>query len=166
MPENDVHDRFVRYACQRLEGDERSARLFGRLVKMGGIEHRYSVLPAEGPDSADAIFLPGAFPTTAARMRLFERYAPLPVFGEAASSAVAVDRGGAIAVATRLPVGLAESGGWRDTVLHLSGGDRIDVLTGRRHSGSRLRLADVLSTYPVALLIPAPDDSSTPDSEV
>ncbi|ROQ38356.1 maltooligosyl trehalose synthase [Frondihabitans sp. PhB188] len=100
------------------------------------------------------------------RSELFERYAPLPVFGEAASSAVAVDRGGAIAVATRLPVGLAESGGWRDTVLHLSGGDRIDVLTGRRHSGSRLRLADVLSTYPVALLIPAPDDSSTPDSEV
>ncbi|MCU1528337.1 MAG: maltooligosyl trehalose synthase [Frondihabitans sp.] len=85
---------------------------------------------------------------------LFTRYAPLPVAGDAATSALAVDRGGAIVIATRLPVGLAESGGWRDTELHLPAGDRVDVLTGRRHTGSRLRLADLLTTYPVALLVP------------
>ncbi|BDZ49936.1 malto-oligosyltrehalose synthase [Frondihabitans sucicola] len=92
------------------------------------------------------------------RPELFTRYAPLPVFGEAAVSAVAIDRGGAIAIATRLPVGLAESGGWRGTELHLSDGARLDVLTGRRFDGSRLRLADLLDTYPVALLVPATSD--------
>jgi (1->4)-alpha-D-glucan 1-alpha-D-glucosylmutase len=86
---------------------------------------------------------------------LFTRYAPLPVFGDASLSALAVDRGGAVVVATRLPVGLADGGGWRSTELHLADGERVDVLTGRRYSGSRLRLADLLATYPVALLVPA-----------
>jgi (1->4)-alpha-D-glucan 1-alpha-D-glucosylmutase len=89
------------------------------------------------------------------RPEAFDRYAPLPVFGDAAAHAVAVDRGGVVVVATRLPVGLAESGGWRDTTLHLTGGDRIDLLTGRRHDGPRIRVADLLTTYPVALLVPA-----------
>lgn len=91
------------------------------------------------------------------RPELFTRYAALPVFGEAASSAIAVDRGGAVVVATRLPVGLAESGGWRSTRLHVPAGPRVDVLTGRRFDGSRLPLAELLATYPVALLVPAPD---------
>ncbi|RPE76425.1 MULTISPECIES: malto-oligosyltrehalose synthase [unclassified Frondihabitans] len=90
------------------------------------------------------------------RPELFERYVPLPVFGEAASNAVAIDRGGAVVVATRLPVGLRESGGWRGTELHLPAGDRIDALTGRGFTGSRIALSDLLATYPVALLIPAP----------
>ncbi|RKR74667.1 malto-oligosyltrehalose synthase [Frondihabitans australicus] len=88
------------------------------------------------------------------RPELFDRYVPLPVFGEAAVNAIAVDRGGAIAVATRLPVGLAESGGWRDTTLHLPSGSHRDALTGRRFDGTRVRLADLLDTYPVALLVP------------
>jgi (1->4)-alpha-D-glucan 1-alpha-D-glucosylmutase len=91
------------------------------------------------------------------RPELFTRYAALPVFGEAASSAIAIDRGGAVVVATRLPVGLAESGGWRGTRLHVPAGPRIDVLTGRRFDGSRLPLADLLATYPIALLVPAPE---------
>lgn len=101
------------------------------------------------------------------RPELFTRYAPLPAFGEAAASVVAVDRGGAVMVATRLPVGLAESGGWRSTELHLADGARVDVLTGRRFDGSRIRLADLLDTYPVALLIPAPTDdpASSPESD-
>ncbi|MGB4777912.1 malto-oligosyltrehalose synthase, partial [Microbacterium sp.] len=41
------------------------------------------------------------------RADLFTRYTPLPVVGAASDHAVAFDRGGAIAVATRLPVGLA-----------------------------------------------------------
>ncbi|AMM20368.1 maltooligosyl trehalose synthase [Frondihabitans sp. PAMC 28766] len=93
------------------------------------------------------------------RPELFSRYAPLPVFGEAASNAIAIDRGGAVVVASRLPTGLAEAGGWRDTTIHLSGGPRIDLLTGQRHDGPRVRLADLLSTYPVALLIPADDET-------
>jgi (1->4)-alpha-D-glucan 1-alpha-D-glucosylmutase len=54
-------------------------------------------------------------------------------------------------VATRLPVGLERAGGWGDTVLEL-GGEATDVLTGRRHAGEAA-LADVLATYPVALLV-------------
>ena len=91
------------------------------------------------------------------RPDLFTRYAALPVFGEQAASAVAVDCGGALAIATRLPVALEQAGGWDDTVVLTAGGAYRDVLTGRRHEGGRLRLADVLDTYPVALLIPAED---------
>jgi (1->4)-alpha-D-glucan 1-alpha-D-glucosylmutase len=91
------------------------------------------------------------------RPDLFTRYASLPVFGEQAASAVAVDRGGAIALATRLPVSLEQAGGWDDTVVLTPGGAYRDVFTGRRHEGGRLRLAEVLDVYPVALLIPAED---------
>ena len=34
---------------------------------------------------------------------------------------MAFDRGGAVTLATRLPVGLAASGGWRDTTVALPG---------------------------------------------
>ncbi len=60
-------------------------------------------------------------------------------------------------VATRLPVRLAARGGWGDTVLDLDG-LVVDVLTGRPYAGPTL-LADLLATYPVALLSPA--DSQT-----
>jgi len=72
--------------------------------------------------------------------------------GEAADHAIAFDRGGAIAVATRLPVGLAARGGWGDTALMLPDGAFVDAITGRRIAGGASALADLLSTYPVALL--------------
>ena len=62
---------------------------------------------------------------------------------------LAFDRGGAVTVATRLPVGLDAAGGWRDTTIDL-GRTLTDVLTGREHSGV-VRLADLLAVYPVAL---------------
>ncbi|TDL45521.1 malto-oligosyltrehalose synthase [Microbacterium oleivorans] len=86
---------------------------------------------------------------------LFTRYTPMTVTGEAADHAVAFDRGGAVAVATRLPAGLAARGGWGDTEVLTHAGPTVDVLTGRRFDGGRLRLADLLDTYPVALLAPA-----------
>ena len=89
------------------------------------------------------------------RPELFHRYAPLPVFGERADHAVVADRGGAVVVATRLPVSLEQAGGWDDTVVLTRGTAYVDVLTGRRHQGGELRLAEVLETYPVALLVPA-----------
>ncbi|WP_423923351.1 malto-oligosyltrehalose synthase [Frigoribacterium sp. 2-23] len=103
---------------------------------------------------------------------LFTRYGALPVFGEQAGSAVAVDRGGAVVVATRLPVALEQAGGWdagaTPTVLHVSGGARRDILTGRRFEGPEIRLAELLATYPVALLVPdgttdASPTTSTPE---
>ncbi|MFF5173462.1 malto-oligosyltrehalose synthase [Micromonospora sp. NPDC000089] len=89
------------------------------------------------------------------RPELFTGYRPVAAHGPAAPHAVAFDRGGAIAVATRLPLRLARDGGWRGTVLSLPGNSVTDVFTGRVYSGSELLLQDLLSTYPVALLVPA-----------
>jgi (1->4)-alpha-D-glucan 1-alpha-D-glucosylmutase len=89
------------------------------------------------------------------RPELFTRYGALPVFGDQADSAIAADRGGALAIATRLPVALEQAGGWGDTVVLVQGRRWRDVLTGQVHEGGRLRLAEVLATYPVALLVPA-----------
>ncbi|RQW93313.1 malto-oligosyltrehalose synthase [Micromonospora globispora] len=85
---------------------------------------------------------------------LFTGYRPVPAHGPAGSHAVAFDRGGAIAVATRLPLGLARAGGWRDTTLSLSVHRVTDLFTGRVYSGSELLMDDLLGIYPVALLAP------------
>jgi (1->4)-alpha-D-glucan 1-alpha-D-glucosylmutase len=85
---------------------------------------------------------------------LFTRYTPVTAVGEASDHVVAFDRGGALAVATRLPFGLERLGGWGDTLLLRRPAPVVDAFTGRRYEGSEVRLADLLSTYPVALLIP------------
>ncbi len=87
------------------------------------------------------------------RPDLFGSYTPLRARGAAAQHAVAFDRGGAITVATRLPVRLQRSGGWRDTTVHLPA--CTDVFTGRTHAGDQ-RVADVLHALPVALLVREP----------
>jgi (1->4)-alpha-D-glucan 1-alpha-D-glucosylmutase len=81
----------------------------------------------------------------------FTSYAPVPARGSAADHVIAFDRGGAITVATRLPVGLAEHG-WGDTALSLPGGDWADLLTGREYAGDA-PLHVLLADLPVALLI-------------
>jgi (1->4)-alpha-D-glucan 1-alpha-D-glucosylmutase len=88
------------------------------------------------------------------RPELFTRYTPMTVVGEAAGHAIAFDRGGVVAVATRLPLGLERRGGWGQTALLRHAGPTVDVLTGRRYAGTELALGDVLSVYPVALLAP------------
>ncbi|WP_400999951.1 malto-oligosyltrehalose synthase [Agromyces sp. GXQ0307] len=104
----------------------------------------------------------------------FTRYRPLEVVGEAARHAIAFDRGGAVTVATRLPLGLAARAGgepaasappgaWGDTAVLTAGGSLVDLLTGRRYDGGMLVLAELLATYPVALLVPAASD---PEREV
>ncbi|MHB1172574.1 MAG: malto-oligosyltrehalose synthase [Lacisediminihabitans sp.] len=85
---------------------------------------------------------------------LFSRYAPMPAFGSAAEHVVAFDRGDVVTVATRLPIGLARSGGWGDGYLVLAGRAVVDVITGREFPGGRLGLAELLERYPVALLAP------------
>jgi (1->4)-alpha-D-glucan 1-alpha-D-glucosylmutase len=97
--------------------------------------------------------------TTALRLRrdrpeLFASYAALEAAGDAADHVVAFDRGGAVTVVTRLPVGLARRGGWGDTALRLAG-SWTDQLTGVTTSsaGAGLPLADVLRILPVALLV-------------
>jgi (1->4)-alpha-D-glucan 1-alpha-D-glucosylmutase len=84
----------------------------------------------------------------------FAGYAPLEASGTAADSVVAFDRGGAVTVATRLPVRLARSG-WGDTALHLSTGAWRDLLTGTRvvSDASGVALGELLAQLPVALLV-------------
>ena len=64
--------------------------------------------------------------TTALRLRrdrpeLFTGYRPVPARGPAAGHVIAFDRGGAITIATRLPMRLAAAGGWADTTVELAG---------------------------------------------
>ncbi|GAA5030142.1 malto-oligosyltrehalose synthase [Microbacterium fluvii] len=86
------------------------------------------------------------------RPELFTRCTPMTITGAAAAHAVAFDRGGAVAVATRLPAGLADRGGWGDAVLLRHEGPTVDVITGRRFGGGEVPMAEVLADYPVALL--------------
>jgi (1->4)-alpha-D-glucan 1-alpha-D-glucosylmutase len=89
----------------------------------------------------------------ARRDRPFTGYEQVAVEGPAAEHAVAFDRGGVVAVCTRLPVRLAFRGGWGATKLALAPGRWTDALTGRTWQARRVPLSEVLSAYPVALLV-------------
>ncbi|MBM7517925.1 malto-oligosyltrehalose synthase [Nocardioides nitrophenolicus] len=94
---------------------------------------------------------------TALRLRrdrpdLFARYYPVDATGAAADHVLAFDRGGAIAVVTRLPLGLERAGGWRDTRLHLPPGEWRELLTDRPATAE---VGVLLSELPVALLVEA-----------
>jgi (1->4)-alpha-D-glucan 1-alpha-D-glucosylmutase len=89
----------------------------------------------------------------------FSRYQGVPAYGPAASHVVAFDRGGAVTVATRLPLGLEAGGGWRDTSVLLAGRPVRDAVTGRSFPGGAVRVADLLRDYPVALLVPEGEPS-------
>ncbi|MVA76842.1 malto-oligosyltrehalose synthase [Auraticoccus sp. F435] len=85
------------------------------------------------------------------RPELFTGYTPVLADGPAADHLLAFDRGGAVTCVTRLPLTLAEAGGWRDTAIEV--GAVVDVLSGRQHSG-RVPAADLFASLPVALLAP------------
>jgi (1->4)-alpha-D-glucan 1-alpha-D-glucosylmutase len=103
---------------------------------------------------------------------LFSGYRPLFADGPAAEHVVAFTRNESLAiVATRLPIKLANSGGWRETAISLpeSVDGWTDILTGKsRAEGShaekshtekslapvhKLKIADLFEDYPVALLV-------------
>jgi (1->4)-alpha-D-glucan 1-alpha-D-glucosylmutase len=84
----------------------------------------------------------------------FAGYEPVAVTGSGADHVVAFDRGGVVAVATRLPAKLADDG-WGDTALQLPNGAWRDLLTGARFVSDVAGIAaDVLlARLPVALLV-------------
>jgi (1->4)-alpha-D-glucan 1-alpha-D-glucosylmutase len=86
---------------------------------------------------------------------LFTTYRSVGATGPAGDHVLAFDRGGAVTVATRLPIGLKRRGGWGDTELLLPAGTWRDKITGgsTRSTAGGARLADVLARYPVALLV-------------
>jgi (1->4)-alpha-D-glucan 1-alpha-D-glucosylmutase len=115
-------------------------------------DHRAAVLAGEASDDAvDKLHVTcTALTLRRDRPELFTTYAGVSATGSAADHVLAFDRGGAITVATRLPAGLAARGGWGDTELALPPGEWHDALTGAPASP---RLAELLATLPVALLV-------------
>jgi (1->4)-alpha-D-glucan 1-alpha-D-glucosylmutase len=87
------------------------------------------------------------------RPELFTGYRPVFAEGRVSDHVLAFDRGGVVAVATRLPLGLSRHGGWHDTTLSLDGHTWTEVFTSTSYGGNRLAVADLLHTYPVALLV-------------
>ncbi|HEX3785425.1 MAG TPA: malto-oligosyltrehalose synthase [Pseudonocardiaceae bacterium] len=87
----------------------------------------------------------------------FLGYRPLTPDGMAAAHAVAFARGQdrqVVAVATRLPIRLAATGGWRDAALTLpTDATWTDAFTGESYQGHRVALGALLRDYPVALLV-------------
>jgi (1->4)-alpha-D-glucan 1-alpha-D-glucosylmutase len=90
---------------------------------------------------------------------LFTRYTPITAQGHARDHVVCFDRGGAITLATRLPLGLAQGGGWQDTTVVLPMRPYLDVMTGQSVCGGVRSVGELLSDYPVSLLI---DTGSAP----
>ncbi|MGW0315282.1 malto-oligosyltrehalose synthase [Streptomyces flavidovirens] len=80
-------------------------------------------------------------------------YTPLTAVGPAADHCVAFCRSGeTVTAVTRLSLRLAEAGGWRDTELVLPEGRWGDVLTRGRAFAGPVRMADLFTERPVALL--------------
>ncbi|SOC88402.1 maltooligosyl trehalose synthase [Curtobacterium sp. 314Chir4.1] len=133
-------------------------------------ERRHVLAELDGPDDDGPEHLPTIgidgvakllVTSRALRLRrdhpeLFTRYLALEATGSAADHVLAFDRGGAVTIATRLPIGLERVGGWGDTLVHAVPLDRVDLLTGRSvPAGRGIPLAELLTDYPVALLVPA-----------
>lgn len=77
-PANDVHQAFIAFARDTIQ-DPRALRVFDRMAERSGVSHRYSTLiPAafhgQSLDTGD-FYQRGAFPSTAARMSVYEREA-------------------------------------------------------------------------------------------
>lgn len=80
VPAYDVHRPFIDLAESMISSDT-VRNVFRRMVRLSGIEHRYSFvqpIPAGNGEWRDAegLYDRGHFPQTARRMQAFERYAP------------------------------------------------------------------------------------------
>ncbi|MEU5768250.1 malto-oligosyltrehalose synthase [Streptomyces asoensis] len=111
--------------------------------------------PPESPGEKDTV--------TSAALRLRRRlpevfgasatYEPLAAEGAAADHCAAFVRSGRVVTAvTRLPLRLAEAGGWRGTRLALPPGTWTDVLAPGRTFTGQAHVAELFERLPVALL--------------
>lgn len=110
--------------------------------------------PVDDTGAAKLLLVSRALRLRRDRPGLLAGYEPVAAVGPAAEHLIGFDRGSAIALATRLPLGLAEKGGWRETSVDLGGRMLRDELTGRRARGV-VRVAELFGDYPVALLVEA-----------
>ena len=111
-------------------------RLPARRDRRGPAPPRSTTLP-DDPGSAKLRVTPRRSRLRRDRPELFTSYDAVAAAGPAADHVLAFDRGGAVTVVTRLPVGLAARGGWGDTTLALPAGRWTDVVSGRVVSTAR-----------------------------
>ncbi|KIC65554.1 malto-oligosyltrehalose synthase [Pseudarthrobacter phenanthrenivorans] len=121
-------------------------------------------LPDAGTEASKLLVTSRALRLRRDRPELFQGYVPVDATGAAAGHLLAFSRGtdassGALTLATRLPAGLDAGGGWRDTAVDLPVAMR-DELTGAAYGPGRVSLAEVLGTYPVALLVPVDGENA------
>ena len=109
-------------------------------------------VPIDGTGRAKLLVVARTLRARRDRPELFTSYAPVTAHGVASEHLIGYDRGGAIALATRLPLRLDRDGGWRDATLTLPAGTYTDTFTDRTYSGT-VAVDDVLTGYPVALLL-------------
>ena len=79
VPPHDVHEAFLGFGRLLLEKETRKRALFDRMAERSGIVHRYSFIEPSGSTpvlDTQGFYRMGAFPDTAARMKLYEAYAP------------------------------------------------------------------------------------------
>ncbi len=91
-------------------------------------------------------------------------YAPVPTSTSAALAFARTADGEptAVTVVTRLALALERLGGWGEHTVVLPAGTWHDTLSGRDVPGGSVRLADLLHSLPVALLVPAAGDQGGP----
>ena len=130
-----------------VDFDDRTERLAG--IRRG----EATVLGAapDDPGTAKLAVTYAALTLRRDRPDLFTAYDALAAEGPAADHVLAFDRGGAVTVVTRLPIGLVAGGGWGDTVLRLPQGTWLEQLSGREYAGT-VSVSALLSHLPVALL--------------
>ena len=119
---------------------------------MGTLSWPLTLSPVDASGAAKLLVTTKALRLRRDRSELFTRYLGVTAIGEAAEHVIAFDRGGAIAVATRLSVSLASSGGWGGTTLLVPQRGMRDVFTGATFGGGEIAVASLLQRYPVALL--------------
>ncbi len=136
-----------------VDPDNRRAVDFGlRRDLLARIDHGWQP-PIDDTGAAKLLVTARTLRLRRHRPELFTGYRPAFADGRVAEHVLAFDRGGVVAVATRLPVGLSRHGGWHDTTLSLDGHSWTEVFTNTSYGGSRLAVAELLRTYPVALLV-------------
>ena len=149
----DVYQGSERSETSLVDPDNRRPVDFDRLgIALRGLDQPAGERPDGGTPAAKLWVTRHALLARRDHPEWFESYRPLSAEPMDAHL-VSFDRGGAITVGTRLPVGLECRGGWGEASLSLPDGPYRDALTGTRHEG-RVPLGALLAHYPVALLLP------------
>ncbi|MGD8167358.1 malto-oligosyltrehalose synthase [Herbiconiux sp. P16] len=150
----DVYQGSELWDLSLVDPDNRRPVDFDERAELLGIQEAGELPAIDETGAAKLLVVSTALQVRRDRPELFTGYHGLEARGSAAEHVLAFDRGGAVTIATRLPLGLARHGGWDDTTLELpeTGNGYVDAFTGRVFGDREVRLAAVLERYPVALL--------------